>query len=241
MHRRWRQPLICGAIVGIVSSVMVPVAISILSTANDLPTYVLITRGTQHKVWLYDDSAKITHHRADFHWATSHYSASSGPPNFATPHTPGTVPAWMPRPDQDNDIHACAVGFPMRSLYGWTLVPRSMVLGCRTGLPDRRPPLFASGWIQLASFENQIRPISVEFPYLPIWSGLIINALTHAAAWSALFLGLAQLFPSARRARRTRRGLCPACAYDLRRELAAGCPECGWKRSLSREPEPAQR
>jgi hypothetical protein len=26
------------------------------------------------------------------------------------------------------------------------------------------------------------------------------------------------------------RGFCPQCEYDLRGQLAAGCPECGWNR-----------
>ena len=26
-------------------------------------------------------------------------------------------------------------------------------------------------------------------------------------------------------------GLCPQCSYDLRGDLARGCPECGWRRS----------
>lgn len=33
-----------------------------------------------------------------------------------------------------------------------------------------------------------------------------------------------------RRARRERRGLCPACAYDVKGNSATGCPECGWNR-----------
>ena len=33
-----------------------------------------------------------------------------------------------------------------------------------------------------------------------------------------------------REKRRMRRGLCPLCNYDLRGDLAAGCPECGWNR-----------
>ena len=29
---------------------------------------------------------------------------------------------------------------------------------------------------------------------------------------------------------RRNRGLCPKCAYNLRYEYHAGCPECGWGR-----------
>ena len=33
-----------------------------------------------------------------------------------------------------------------------------------------------------------------------------------------------------RPARRRTLGQCPECAYDLRGDLASGCPECGWNR-----------
>lgn len=29
---------------------------------------------------------------------------------------------------------------------------------------------------------------------------------------------------------RTARSICPRCGYDLRGDLDAGCPECGWNR-----------
>ena len=32
--------------------------------------------------------------------------------------------------------------------------------------------------------------------------------------------------------RRRRRGRCPACGYDLRGDLSAGCTECGWNRDI---------
>jgi tRNA(Ile2) C34 agmatinyltransferase TiaS len=35
---------------------------------------------------------------------------------------------------------------------------------------------------------------------------------------------------------RRRSGRCPRCSYDLRGKLDHGCPECGWRRDLTRLP-----
>jgi len=37
-------------------------------------------------------------------------------------------------------------------------------------------------------------------------------------------------FTSAKRFIRARRGRCPRCGYELRGNMNAGCPECGWNR-----------
>ncbi len=36
---------------------------------------------------------------------------------------------------------------------------------------------------------------------------------------------------------RRNRGLCPQCAYNLRYEFHAGCPECGWGRDGRKQTE----
>lgn len=63
-------------------------------------------------------------------------------------------------------------------------------------------------------------------PIMPVWAGLAGDTLIFAAAWWLLLLAPRPLRAGLRR----RRGRCPACAYDLRRDLAGGCPECGWNR-----------
>ena len=61
-------------------------------------------------------------------------------------------------------------------------------------------------------------------PLYPAWHGLLGNTLIYAAAWASLLI----LIPMLIRANRRRRGLCPACAYDLRATPAGSpCPECG--------------
>jgi hypothetical protein len=63
-------------------------------------------------------------------------------------------------------------------------------------------------------------------PHYPIWRGLIANTLFFAVPWYLLLISV----PFVRRRWRLCRGQCPSCRYDLRGDLAAGCPECGWGR-----------
>jgi hypothetical protein len=63
--------------------------------------------------------------------------------------------------------------------------------------------------------------ITTTVRYIPMWSLALASALP-AAAWLA-FRGRAALRARTRR----RRGLCPACGYDLRAIEAERCPECG--------------
>lgn len=66
-----------------------------------------------------------------------------------------------------------------------------------------------SSWVA-----DEVRRVSVRFEYVALLlTGLCITAfIPIGRAW--------------RRARRTARGLCPACGYDLRASIER-CPECG--------------
>ncbi len=63
-------------------------------------------------------------------------------------------------------------------------------------------------------------------PYRPIWRGFLGNTTLYTVAilipWMLAF-GVCDW-------NRLRHGRCPHCAYDLRFDLASGCPECGWRR-----------
>jgi len=63
-------------------------------------------------------------------------------------------------------------------------------------------------------------------PLVPLLPGFALNTMIFGLAWFAAGTG----FVGLKRSRRTRRGLCPACAYDLSGDPASGCPECGWNR-----------
>ncbi|MFI4896321.1 MAG: hypothetical protein ACIARR_00675 [Phycisphaerales bacterium JB059] len=58
-------------------------------------------------------------------------------------------------------------------------------------------------------------------PVRPVWPGFLINTLVYAGACWLLLAAPG----GAVRWRRARRGLCPACGYDLNGLPA--CPECG--------------
>src|SRR5262249_32247610 len=62
-----------------------------------------------------------------------------------------------------------------------------------------------------------------DLPAKPIWPGFAINTIFYAAVLWLPFAALGRI----RRSRRTKRGLCPTCAYDLRGGRHSACPECG--------------
>ena len=69
-------------------------------------------------------------------------------------------------------------------------------------------------------------------PFLPtnvIWSGLLLNTVFYAGVWCVLLIAPNMAAGCLRR----RRGVCPTCGYDLRGNLSAGCPECGWRREAA--------
>ena len=62
-----------------------------------------------------------------------------------------------------------------------------------------------------------------RFPTILILPGFAINTVLFAAI---LWLLIPDPF-TLRRLSRQRRGLCPACGYDLRHAEHKACPECG--------------
>ena len=74
---------------------------------------------------------------------------------------------------------------------------------------------------QTASIE---RPRGYAIPVGFLIVGYLVNTLSYAMVWALIFGGLTAF----RRFLRRRRGLCPACAYDLRgTPTSSPCPECG--------------
>ena len=96
-----------------------------------------------------------------------------------------------------------------------------------------------SGGIPLPLVTPRVRASDTTIralPYTPIWSGLLINSTLFGLP---MFVALS--VPSIRSWNRKRRGRCPLCDYNLVRDLASGCPECGWNRTTSaRELAPNQ-
>jgi hypothetical protein len=217
VNARWRKPLIWSAICGIVSSLAIALGASFVQGPYDFE--ILIPDAPRSMALGRSDSLTKWAILRRGMWAERWKFASAG---VLVPENPQQlhIPPWARR--RSSEIQLDAFGWPFRSLYGM-----------------RRPGFFTgntAGWMMLpigAVGMGTSGPRGLAF--MPIWSGLLFNAILHTSAWSMLFLGL----PALRRARRTRRGLCPACAYDLRNDLAAGCPECGWNKSASsRAPSP---
>ncbi|MFN7022398.1 MAG: hypothetical protein ACK4WH_13860 [Phycisphaerales bacterium] len=68
----------------------------------------------------------------------------------------------------------------------------------------------------------------MSIPLRPLPLGLTLNTFIFAVPWYVVLTAAGKL----RRARRTRRGLCPRCAYDLRATpVESPCPECGRARA----------
>lgn len=114
-----------------------------------------------------------------------------------------------------------ADGWPLPSLWHrYTYHPARPIPYDRTGavtIPWLRPrdPMLAN--------------LPLDLAYRPIWPALAINTLVYAVSWIPL-LAVPVLLG---RARRRRRGHCPACNYDLRATPpGAPCPECGRGTSL---------
>ena len=72
--------------------------------------------------------------------------------------------------------------------------------------------------------------IDRTFGLRPIFPGFVVNTLFYAALWGAILFASRGAWRAFTRWRRSRRGLCPRCAYDLAGSSAHGCPECGWNR-----------
>jgi len=120
---------------------------------------------------------------------------------------------------EDDFVPSAQVALKLGS--GWPL--RS--LRCRAWGSQGHYRLVVSGAIDLTDWSA--RPIQLHYlPFMPAWFGFAVNTLLYAILIWLLTpgpLGLRWLI-------RLKRGRCPKCGYDLRGQLEAGCPECGWNR-----------
>lgn len=128
-----------------------------------------------------------------------------------------------------------AVGWPWRVLY---TVQGSAFSVNGPVFPAQVGP--STGGIVLREHPTLAPEFPVVLPCLPIDGAFASSSILYALPW----LIVLALITGVRRAVRARRGRCPRCAYDLRSDLAHGCPECGWKRrdispgQASAEPTP---
>ena len=155
---------------------------------------------------------------------------SAATPEHTDPSPSDLMPYWFQRKpliDKDDMVIRgfVAYAWPLVALRYECHIPdgepiTSHCTGINTGFAPWREPITSK------TFDRRI-------PCRPIWRGLGVNALLYASFAWLLFGGL----PALRRYSRRRHGRCPKCAYDLKADLAAGCPECGWRREGSDEPK----
>lgn len=69
-------------------------------------------------------------------------------------------------------------------------------------------------------------PHDTFLPDIILWPGFAANSAFYGGLAWIIFIARGM----SRRDFRLKRGRCPCCAYDLRDDLAGGCPECGWRR-----------
>ena len=90
------------------------------------------------------------------------------------------------------------------------------------------PGLEVPAWLARPVYAPTLGSSASQFPrpllpLHPIPLGFTLDTLFYAALLAALFLAP----PRLRRFLRLRRGLCPACGYDLAGNTTGICPECG--------------
>ena len=90
------------------------------------------------------------------------------------------------------------------------------------------PPIVVGGLLvrQTPTPLNYARPDAL--PLIPIWPWFYLQTLIIGAALLVVMMVVRQ----SRTWRRRKGGRCVRCGYDLRGQLGAGCPECGWNRPV---------
>ena len=86
------------------------------------------------------------------------------------------------------------------------------------------------GWPMPALRREVSDPRQRALPTWPIWGGLAIDTLVFAVVCALAWWLLTRPAKFLTESVRARRGCCLRCGYDLQYNLAAGCPECGWRR-----------
>lgn len=87
------------------------------------------------------------------------------------------------------------------------------------------------GWPMVALRADRADLTTFTLPTRLVWSGLAINTAALAIILAAGRWLLTRPIYFLTEAARARRGCCIRCGYDLQFNLAAGCPECGWRRA----------
>lgn len=130
-----------------------------------------------------------------------------------------SVDAWRSKYERTAGLRGeVATGLPVRALWCPTWKGLGSVL---TRWKERFSPAPKSNKSGRRVFVTTNFTEKRDIPYLPIWSGLVIDSVI----WGSVAYGGWRLVLSAFAARRRRRGLCPACSYPI--GVSPVCTECG--------------
>ncbi len=115
----------------------------------------------------------------------------------------------------NHNVTVFEAGWPMRSMRTWIMSAPPYEI---TDERDYEMTMGVDAAKVVPFFKNRRR---LPIPLLPIPLGFTLNTLFYAALLYVPVLG----FGALKCRQRARRGLCPACAYDLAGMTT--CPECG--------------
>lgn len=128
---------------------------------------------------------------------------------------------WMLPEQKHSDADVCdtwAIGWPMpmfrKSWYQYRNTSEPT--------PYRSP---FGGKPVLFVFVGEVTFDGMRYPISPLWGGLSFNLMVWWAVWFGILS--IPLRPWLRR----RKGHCPKCSYDLKKDFGGECPECGWGRA----------
>lgn len=216
--RRWTIRILLCLLLGVVMTVGVAGGSAVLVGFAD-------TRSSAHGIRVSETGASNMemYHRVSACRAQWFRSRKTSRGRSRGPLPESLRPDWIDREGKwrkDANIEmwvAEARGWPMPALWS---KPRVWY----EALDGTRPKLAPEGAIELplSPFGSGGSATAKVLPLRPIIGGFLINTLFYTPIWLGLFFGLTAV--------RRRRGRCPQCGYDLRRELENGCPECGWNR-----------
>jgi hypothetical protein len=147
----------------------------------------------------------------------AHVAYSDAPPSW------GTFAQATPPPDGFIVGSDTAFGWPLPCLWHQVIgkLAGDMTVGYSTAGAELRGGILLRGELDSRGHDYHAIPLR------PICTPLLINVTLYALAWWLLLFGTRHLRGFSRR----HRGACPACGYDLQRDRARGCPECGWNRA----------
>lgn len=219
----WRL-VVVSLVVGVVLAVgSVPVGVFV----TDLPWAT--TTFTNRVDWYVYDAKMLVHRQSQaatfdsWSWTIEPDGLHSGwspPADFSTP-------IWVdvdPRPERaaswldakGGGVFTVTAGWPMRAAYGELRTSDAWLDGSRA----------SSEQVDVGIWYPRVFGRYFNLPYLPLWVGLLGNALFYVL----VVLVPVVLLRWHKLRRRARRGLCLACAYELGEGVEA-CPECGLAKS----------